>query len=120
MEWLLIVLLTLAGASRAVSDAQAHGSARLTAWFPKWAGPDAWRNKYRNYYLDTKTPAFWCSTTVLVALTDLWHFSNAVTWACADAAFLLAAYPVYHWYAVAAVVVRRVVFEPLYSFLRKS
>ena len=117
MSWLLIALLALAAIGKAFSDAQAHGSARLTAWFPRWAGPESWRLKYRRGE-KANGPAFPLSTTVLVAFTDLWHFANAFTWACADAAFLLAAFPAYRWYAVAAVLVRRCLFQPIYSFLR--
>ena len=115
---LLIALLTLAGIGKAVADSVAHGSPRLLRWFPKWAGPDAWRNKYRNYYLDTKTPAFWGSTTVFVFATDLWHFANLITWACLDAAVLLAGWPTCRWAVLAGVGLRRLLFEPLYRFLR--
>lgn len=119
---LLVVLLIGTGVGKAVADAQAHGSGRLTAWFPKWAGPDAWRNKYRNYYLDTKTPAFWGSKTVFVFATDIWHFANLVTWACWAAAVLLSCWlgRSAFWYAVAGLVAGKLLFEPLYKFLRKS
>jgi len=114
----LIFLLLLAAAGKAVADAQAHGSPRLVRWFPKWAGPDSWKLKYRDGE-PAKGPSFWLADTLLVAFTDLWHFANLVTWAAADAAFLLAAFPTYRWWAVGAVVVRRLAFQPLYSWLRK-
>ena len=120
MEWLLIVLCGLAGGLRAVHDCLTHSPAALAKWGPFWDARTSWTLKYADYYHDPKTPRFWGSTTLFVACTDAWHLSNGLSWGCMDAAFLLAAYPVYHWYAVAAVVVRRVVFEPLYSFLRKS
>ena len=119
MEWLLIVLLTLAGASRAVSDALAHGSTRLTALGPWWDNATSWTRKYRDYYGGDKRPRYFGATTFLVAFSDAWHCFNAVTWACADAAFLVAAWPAFHWYAVAAVGLRRVVFQPTYALLRK-
>ena len=119
MAYLLIGLLLLAGVGKALADADAHGSPLLRRWFPRWSGPDSWQFKYRAYYRDPATPRFWGSTTVLVFLTDLWHFANFVTGVALDAAFLLAAWQPYRWYAVAAVVARRIVFVPLYSFLRK-
>ena len=118
MGALLLVLLCAAGLGKAVADSVAHGSPRLLRWFPKWAGPESWRNKYRNGD-PAKGPAFWLSTTALVFLSDLWHLSNAVTWACADAAVMLVGWSEYRWYAVAAVVLRRVAFVPMYAWLRK-
>ena len=119
MGALLVALLALAGVGRAFSDAQAHGSTRLTAWFPRWAGPHSWANKYRNGD-PAQGPAFWGSTTLFVLATDCWHLMNAVTGAALDAAVLVAGWPVYRWYAVAAIVARRLVFQPIYAFLRKS
>jgi hypothetical protein len=116
--WLLIALLALAGLAKAVADAQAHGSPRLLRWFPRWAGPESWRLKYKGGD-PAKGPSFWLADTLLVAFTDLWHFANMVTWAAADAAFLVTAWPTYRWWAVGAVVARRCVFQPLYSWLRK-
>jgi hypothetical protein len=118
MAWLLIALLVLAGIGKAVADAQAHGSPRLLRWFPKWAANDAWRNKYKDRD-PSQGPAFPLADTLLVAFTDLWHFANLVTWAAADAAFLVSAWPTYRWWAVGAVLARRCVFQPLYSLLRK-
>ena len=119
MAALLIALCALAGAFRAVHDCLTHAPAALAKWGPFWDARTSWTLKYKDYYHDPKTPRFWGSTTLFVALTDAWHFSNLLSWGCMDAAFLLAAWPAYHWYAVAAVVARRVVFQPLYAFLRK-
>jgi len=118
--WTAIFCLLLAGAGlgKAVADATAHGSPRLTRWFPSGVGPDAWRGKYRNND-PAQGPRFFLSTTALVFATDVWHFANFVTWACADAAFLLAAWTPYKWGAVAAVIVRRCIFQPVYGWLRK-
>ena len=118
MALLYVALFLLAGLSKAVADATAHGSPRLLAWFPRWSGPDSWKYKYK-YGSSTAGPRFFGSTTVFVAVTDLWHFSNAITYLCLDAAWLLATWPALRWYAVAAVVARRVVFQPAYAFLRK-
>ena len=119
MGALLVVLCLLAGVGKAVADAQSHGSPRLMHWFPSWAGATSWRLKYRNND-PAQGPRFFLSTTLLVFATDLWHFSNAFTWACIDAAVLLAGWHQYRWFAVAGVVLRRVVFEPMYQWLRKS
>jgi hypothetical protein len=54
-----------------------------------------------------------------VGFSDAWHLSNTLSWAAADAAFLVAAWPGYRWWAVVGVALRRVVFQPLYSWLRK-
>ena len=118
MAALLIALLLGAGIGKALADAIAHGSARLTARGPWWNNATSWTRKYKDYYGGDKRPRFLGATTVLVFLTDAWHAFNALTWACADAALLVGAWPVYRWYAVAAVVARRVVFQPLYFFLR--
>ncbi len=115
----LVVLGLLAGAGKAVADAQAHGSARLLQWFPRWAGPESWRLKYRNGE-KAQGPRFWLADTWLVFATDLWHAANGLAGLAADAAVLLCGWggPLW-WFAVAYVAVRRVVFQPLYSFLRK-
>lgn len=120
MNLILLVLFGAAGAFRAVHDAIAHGAPRLTARGPWWNNATSWTLKYRNYYGGDKRPRFWGATTVLVFLTDGWHCFAALSWACADAALLIAAWQPYRWYAVGAVVLRRVIFEPLYSFLRKA
>ena len=119
LPWLLILLLAGAGVFKAVADALAHGSARLTALGPWWDYATSWQRKYKDYYAGDKRPRFWGSSTVFVGLSDAWHCANLLSWACADAAFLLAAFPAYRWYAVTAVLARRLVFEPLYSWLRK-
>ena len=120
MAWLLVALCGLAGVGKALADAIAHGSARLAARGPWWINATSWTLKYKDYYGGDKRPRFPGATTWLVLLTDSWHFFNAVTWACADAAVLLAGWPMYRWYAVAAIVARRLVFQPIYAFLRKS
>ena len=119
MTLLLVILLTLAGAAKAVADALAHGSEKLRALGPFFDNATSWQRKYRDYYGGDKRPRFFGSTTFLVFLTDGWHFFNALSGACTDAALLVGAWPVYRWYAVAAVVARRIVFVPLYALLRK-
>lgn len=115
----LILLALLAAAGKAVADAQAHGSPRLLAWLPRWAGPEAWRLKYKGGEPMTG-PAFPLATSLLVSLTDLWHCANALTWLAADVAVLVLAWPGgWRWWAVAYVVARRVAFQPLYSWLRR-
>ncbi len=115
----LVLLALLAAAGKAVADAQAHGSPRLLAWRPRWAGPEAWRLKYKGGE-PSAGPAFPLATTLLVFLTDLWHCANFFTWLAADAAVLLLAWAgAWRWWAVAYVVARRVAFQPLYSWLRR-
>jgi hypothetical protein len=118
-QFLPPLLCLLAGLGKAVADAQAHGSPRLLAWFPRWAALDSWRNKYKQRD-PTLGPIFLGSTTVLVALTDTWHAANALTWLATDAALLLVSWGgPWRWWVVGGIVARRVVFEPVYRFLRK-
>ena len=119
MAYLLIAVLTLAGLGKAVADALAHGSTRLTGLGAWWDNRTSWTLKYKNYYGGDKRPRFFGATTFLVLLTDAWHCFNALTWACVDAAVLVAAWTPYKWWAVADVLARRLVFEPVYSLLRK-
>jgi hypothetical protein len=118
VAYLLIALWGLAGAFRAVHDTLTHSPGALAGWGSFWNATTSWQRKYKNHD-STQGPAFLGSTTVFVALTDAWHLSNLLAWLCVDAGLLLVAWPALHWWAVAAVVVRRVVFQPLYSLLRK-
>ena len=116
-DYLLLALCALCGLGKAVADATAHGSICLALWFPRWAGVDSWRNKYRNGD-KALGPRFFLSTTLLVGLTDLWHAANALSGLCFDAALLLVGWPDYRWVVIGAIVLRRCVFQPAYSFLR--
>lgn len=119
-EYSIVFLLVLALAAKAFSDAQAHGSPRLARWFPRWAGPESWRLKYKGGD-PANGPRFWLADTLLVALTDLWHFSNLLTWLAWAGALLLACFvgrPAL-WYAVGGLVAGKLLFEPLYAYLRK-
>ena len=119
MAWLLIALLAGAGLGKALADALAHGAPGLRKYGPAFRNETSWQNKYRDYAVGDLRPKFWGATTVFVFATDAWHAANAVTWLCADAALLLAAWPHYRWGAVAAVAVRRCIFQPAYALLRK-
>jgi hypothetical protein len=119
-EYSIVFLLLLAHLAKAPADAQAHGSPRLVRWFPHWAGPESWRLKYRGG-AEANGPAFPLSTTALVALTDLWHFANLLAWLAWAGALLLACFvgrPAL-WYAVGGLVAGKLLFEPLYAYLRK-
>ncbi|GAC1604387.1 MAG: hypothetical protein NVS3B25_33620 [Hymenobacter sp.] len=124
--WLLPALLTAAGAFRAVHDTLTHSPDhnRLLDWaagtrLAPWVDVvNSWKNKYKDPNAGF-APRFWGATTVFVACTDLWHFSNLLAWGCADAAVLVGAWTPYRWWAVGAVVARRLVFEPVYAFLRR-
>ena len=118
-DYLVLALCALHGLGKAVADAAGHGSARLTRWFPRWAGAESWRNKYKGGD-PALGPRFPLSTTLLVALTDLWHAANALSGACFDAALLLIGWKDYRWVIVGAIVLRRCVFQPFYSFLRNQ
>jgi len=112
-----VLLCAASGAARAVHDALSHSPGCLTRYGAWWDNATSWKLKYKNAD-PTAGPAFPGATTVLVFITDAWHFFNFLAWGFADAAFLLAGWPSLHWWAVAAVLARRAVFEPLYSHLR--
>lgn len=134
MVWLLSALLLLAGLFRAVHDTLTHSpqANRLLDWartkpfkvegFCWWTFIDSassWTNKYKNHDA-AQGPAFWGSTTIFVGLTDAWHLSNALAWLCFEVAYLLVAWPTYHWWALLPLAVRRLVFEPAYAWFRKQ
>lgn len=129
MLWLLLALGLLAGIFRAVHDPLTHSpqANRITRW--AW-GLDSrfwrhffdpafsWRNKYKGGE-EANGPAFPGSTTWLVAFTDAWHLSNLLAWLAADAAVLVLAWAGPHrWAAVGYVAARRLIFEPVYRWLR--
>ncbi len=118
MLWLLLLLCAAAGVLRALHDTGTHAPEKLAKYGPFWDARESWRLKYRggNAALGPRFPG---STTWAVALTDGWHLTNLLSWGCVDAALVLALWPTYQWWALAPVVVRRVVFEPVYSWLRK-
>ena len=116
---LLLALAALAAGWRAVHDTGTHAPEKLAKWGRFWDARTSWTRKYRGG-LAQLGPRFPGSTTWLVALTDGWHLSNLLSWLAADVAVLVLAYGTPRlWPAVAYVVVRRVVFEPLYRWLRK-
>lgn len=120
MNWLLLVLALIAGAGRALHDVQSHNPDSLAHWGPFWDAETSWKLKYKNAdpLQGAKFPG---SLTWLVALSDGWHLTNLISWAAADAAVLLVAWAgPYRWWSVGYVVVRRVVFEPLYKYLRRA
>jgi hypothetical protein len=115
---LLPALLLVAGLARAVHDALTHTPGCLARWGAWWDARASWRLKYRGGE-PTLGARFPGSTTVLVGFTDAWHCSNLVAWGCADAALLLVSWTgPWRWWAVVAITGRRVVFEPLYRYLR--
>ena len=120
IDFLLIALCGLAGAFRAVHDTLTFSPGALARFGPFWDARTSWLRKYADYYHDPVTPKFWGSTTVFVAVTDMWHLSNLLAWSCLDAALLVAGWPLYRWVVVGAVVLRRCIFQPLFSLLRKA
>ena len=124
MQWLpllLVVLCALAGVFRAFHDCLTHSPVALAKWGPFWDASTSWTRKYKDYYNDPKTPRFWGATTVFVAWTDAWHASNALLGACWAVIALLACWLGWAsiWWLVAGLLINKLIFEPLYSFLRK-
>lgn len=119
MGVVLLLLALLAGLARAIHDTGTHAPEKLAGWGPFWDNRTSWLGKYKHRD-PLQGPAFWGATTFLVGFTDGWHLTNLVAWAAADAAVLLVAWAgPYRWWAVGYVVARRLVFQPVYSWLRK-
>ncbi|OGX80854.1 hypothetical protein BEN47_06240 [Hymenobacter lapidarius] len=117
---LLSLLPLLASLAKAIADADQHGSPRLLAWFPRWSGPHSWLYKYKDQTA-ASGPRFAGSTTVFVFLSDLWHAANFAAWLCWAGTALLACWlgrPAL-WWLVAGLVLGKLLFEPLYAYLRK-
>lgn len=83
MLYISLALLLVAGIAKAVQDTVQFRYvdsvfAKMPAWFHKWADPAfSWRNKHKNGD-PAQGPRFWFSTTLLVWLTDLWHFAQTI------------------------------------------
>lgn len=120
MLGLLIALSILAGALRACHDSLTHspGVGKLSKLGPWWNSLTSWKRKYKNED-PAQGPAYFGATSWLVGFSDAWHASNLLSWLAADAALFVAAWPAYGWLALVPVAVRRLVFQPLYSYLRK-
>lgn len=120
MLWLLTLLLGLAGLLRACHDALTHspGKGKLARLGPWWDSATSWKRKYKNGD-KTQGPAYPGATSWLIGFSDAWHASNTISWGVYDAAFVLAAWQHLAWWALVPVAVRRVVFAPVYQWLRK-
>ncbi len=77
---LLITLLIIAGIANAFMDVlksqwktSIFKNLKPWHWFYLWAGPGAWRNKWKNGE-KSEGNRFFLSSTALVFLTDGWHF----------------------------------------------
>ena len=120
MDFLLIALCGLAGAFRAVHDCLTFSPGALARLGPFFDARTSWLRKYKDYYRDPVTPKFWGATTVFVFVSDAWHLSNMLAWGCLDAALLIAGWQPFRWVVVGGIVLRRCIFQPLFSYLRKS
>lgn len=78
-NWPSLLLLALSAVPACYMHAHDHGKLR---WFTKgdtsFAGKEQWRRKFKYRGRTDTTPAFFGSTTFLVALTDLYHASQAL------------------------------------------
>jgi len=50
-------------------------------WWYQWAGPSAWRNKWK-HGVPANGERFWLSSTALVFVTDGWHFFQMIWGTC--------------------------------------
>jgi hypothetical protein len=109
-------ILILAGICKAVSDTLAdHPDQSI---FPgSWDKDDNWRNKWKAGD-PTKGEAFPGSSTLFVAFTDAWHFSNAIQYTCFILAIVLY-FPVYGWWidAIILKVIFTGTFEVFYRWI---
>lgn len=119
MEALLIALCVLAGLLRALHDTLTHepGGGKPAGWGAFWNSQISWRFKYRDAD-PALGPRFPGSTTWLVAFTDGWHLSNLLSWGAMGGAVVVATWCSWEW-AAAGVVAGKVIFEPVYQWLRK-
>lgn len=72
-----LLLILISSLAKSVSDAIAHGKDSV---FPNnnwWDASESWKNKYKDRDPE-KGPAFPLSTTLLVFVTDAWHFFNMI------------------------------------------
>lgn len=85
MTALILILAVLAGLSNAIMDRTKTKSMWNSSiwsklpednWWVKWAGPNAWLNKWKldDNGKSTGKPRFFLSTTAFVFVTDAWHF----------------------------------------------
>jgi len=87
MAVLSIALVMLSGVFKGDADSLAHNQSD-TAWRNKWA----WEQKskrhwwYFGLYTPKYTEKFAYSSTLLVFLTDKWHWANFWQYRCVDAA----------------------------------
>ena len=79
---LFLLLMGFIGISKAVSDTLEHHY--YTSIFKQdyfndlfWNAEISWKNKYKDITVD-KTPKFILSTSLLIFLTDGWHFFNFI------------------------------------------
>jgi hypothetical protein len=129
---LIALLAAISGAAKAVmdvaNDRNVFYTSRLYDHRNTWIGPrdETWGNKWKDTCSVKLKPAFFGSSTFLVAFTDLWHFTQMLTWTTAEAVGLLLI-----WLAgtgscptnavmVGAIftfILRRIVFELVYRHL---
>ncbi len=91
----MTALLVFAGAAKAKADRVAHLKDARDDWKNKWAHlGDVDRRKRSAWYLGLYAPnyleRFPYSSTVLVWLTDRWHWYNFIQYRCVDMAIALA------------------------------
>lgn len=74
------LLLTVAAIAKAAVDVLTHqeGNNFFEQFGSWWDARTSWKNKYKDYDKGDLSPRFRGSTTVLVALTDFWHFADFI------------------------------------------
>ncbi len=124
-----ITLIVLSAVSKAFMDLCAHEA--LKSWGDWWTGHESWVNKYKtdkngNVLLDNKgkmIPKFPLSTTILVWLTDGWHFwqklvYDPLTW---GAVIFILAMPIHWaWSCLIVSVSHKVIFELFYRIIKST
>lgn len=118
--YLPTILFVIAGWCKAISDSIAHRNG--LAKYGQWWSQDSWKNKWRdgNPAAGERFPG---SSTVLVWVTDAWHFFNAVQVVC-YAASVYFAYPFHGFvgvlYAAGLIGLRAASFHILYYYIKQS
>lgn len=98
-HWPSLLLLALSAVPACYMHVHDHGKLRwFTKGYTSFAGKEQWRRKFKYQGPTDTTPAFFGSTTFLVALTDLYHASQALMRILMSLSITLAIGAPWYWF----------------------